>query len=196
MIRTRLTLGVAAAAMLATIGVSADAPPAGPLTAQTLPLSPTVLATVASRPQQLELLVLWRGAPGWYLSGAQQRGASAGEHGGVFQATIAYGAVPLRLSFNPRDSTASIQGSPRSLPAGTNVLLVDEVDSSTGPRLVDMLAVPSDGPVDPRAGTLAPFLKRSPAMVAFLQCNGVTPGSRGDGDRTLRRIVCDELSAP
>jgi hypothetical protein len=195
MIRTHLTLGVVAAAMLATIGASADSQRAGLLTIQTLPLSPSVLATVASRPQGLELLVLWRGAPGWYLSSGQ-RSERVGERGGVLDATIAYGGVTLDLLFNPHESTVSLQGATRSLPTGTNVLLVDEVDARSGPRIVDTLVVPTDGPVDPRAGTLAPFLKRSPAMVAFLQCNGVTPGGRGDGDRMLRRIVCDELSAP
>jgi hypothetical protein len=100
------------------------------VTAQRLPLSPSVLATLANRPQGLELLVLWRGAPGWYLSSGQ-RSARFGEHGGAIETTISYA------------------------------------------RIVDTLAVPSDGPVDPRAGMLAPFLKRSPAMLALLQCDGL-----------------------
>lgn len=196
MTRARFSVEVAALAMLATLGVSAGAPPAaGPLTAQTLPLSPSVLGTLASRPQGLELLVLWRGTPGWYLSGGQ-RSARVGEHDGLLDATIAYGGVTLNFLFNAHNSSITLQGRPRSLPAGTNVLLVDEVNSRTGLRVVDTLAVPSDGPVDPRAHTLAPFLKRSPAMVAFLQCDVGTPGSRGDSDRMLRRIVCDELSTP
>ncbi len=187
MIRTHLTLVVVAAAILATIGVSADAPPAGLVTAQTLPLSPSVLATRANRPQGLELLVLWRGAPGWYLSSGQ-RSARFGERGGAIETTISYGPVTLNLAFNADNSTVWLQGTTRSLPTGTNVLLVDDVATSSGPRIVDTLAVPSDGPVDPRAGTLAPFLKRSPAMLAFLQCDG-------GGDPMLRRIVCDELRA-
>lgn len=71
--------------------------------------------------------------------------------------------------------------------------MVDDVDSKTGPRIVDALAVADAGPVDPRTGTLASFLKRSPTMVAFLRCGARSPASN---DQLLRRIVCDELEQP
>jgi hypothetical protein len=162
-----------------------------PLTAQTLPVSPTVLATVASRPQRLELLVLWRGAAGWYLSGARN-GATYGERGGSVEATITYGGVTLRLSFDAQNCRVTLQGVTRSLPAGTNVLLVDGAESPHGPRIAGTLAVPVAGPIDPRTRTLAPFLKRSPEMMAFLQCDAAT----SDRDRASRGIVCDDQERP
>ncbi len=187
MLRPQFAMRLVAAGIQAASVLSPE-----PLTSQTLPLSPTVLATVASRPHGLEVLVLWRGARGWYMSG-EQRGASYAERAGVVEATIAYGGVTLELAFDARKSIVWLQGAARSGPVGTNVLLIDDVDSRTGPKIVETLAVPAAGPVDPRTGTLAPFVKRAPAIAAFLQCDAARAGGR---DPALRRIVCDELDTP
>src|SRR5690348_11071249 len=117
--RAHFASWVAVAATLTGVRVSGDTP-AGPVTAQTLPLSSSVLATVANR-QQLQLLVLWRGAPGWHLSGDHRQASYSGS-GDVFAATVIYGGVTLRLSFNTRDAKVLLQDKTLSLPAGTNVL--------------------------------------------------------------------------
>jgi hypothetical protein len=52
-----------------------------------------------------------------------------------------------------------------------------------------MLSLPAAaGEVDPRKGSLAPFFKRSPELVAFLQC-----GKAGTGGMSFDRIACGDL---
>jgi hypothetical protein len=121
-----------------------------------------------------------------------RNGATYGERGGSVETTITYGGVTLRLSFDAQNSTATLQGVTRSLPAGTNIVLVDGAESPHGPRIVGTVAVPVAGPIDPRTRTLAPFLKRSPEMMAFLQCDAAT----SDRDRALRGIVSDDQGRP
>ena len=83
-------------------GLQAEQGPSerGPLRAMTQPLSPSVLATVATRNQVLELAVLWRGAPGWFLAGSG-RGASYSEGNATFSAALNYGGLQLSLSYEP-----------------------------------------------------------------------------------------------
>src|SRR5262245_59733843 len=111
-----------------------------PLSAQTQPLSPAVLATMLSRGQELELVVLWRGSPGWFLQGSR-RGASGGESGGIFSGTLNYGGRELRLSFERDRRTASIQGKSVTLPENANVILVDNVDREAGPAVAGLLHI-------------------------------------------------------
>ena len=172
-------------------GLQTHRPQANPVTIQTLPASPSVLATVANRGERLELLVLWRGSPGWFALPSQRR-ASYSETDGVLSAALAYGGLDLRLSFDPAGRTATIQDTRVPLQPDANVLLVDDVDGPKGPRLVRALSVPSGGSsADPSFGTLAPFVKRSEEVVAFLRCDVGTASK--ESDQMVRRILCDDL---
>jgi hypothetical protein len=149
-----------------------------------------VLATVANRGERLELMVLWRGAPGWFTKGTS-RHASYSEQRGVLSATVAYGGAELTLEFDRQGNAVKLRNQSISLAPDTNVLLVDHVDQPGQPS-VEQLTVLADTAIDPRTGTLAPFVKRSEVIMSFLQCDAST--GHPEGDRMLRRIVCNEFA--
>ena len=106
-------------------------------------MSPSVVATwltqrIDDGPEQLELLVLWRGAPGWFLRpGNEVR--SENRSPTVQRHTIVYGEIRLTLDYD--HSTRSVVVDGRTLTLDDhNVILVDEVNSSSGPRVVRTLA--------------------------------------------------------
>jgi hypothetical protein len=192
MIRTR-TLGVVACLCAAWVtweerALSTSVQSATSISAYSMPVSPSVVATVASRGKDLVVLALWRGAPRWY-SGGGHRGASySGGQSGVFGATLEYGDVGLDLSFDPAAHTATIRSVVTKVPPDANVLLIDGVDSRGGPRVSKALRVATgDANLDPRYGSLAPLLGLSPEVVAFLQCNDASYDPRS-------REPCNELN--
>ena len=149
--------------------------------AAALMLSPTVVATwFADQPEgaervQLRLLVLWRGTPAWFLvGGGEVQGGSYRTNGQ--QQTIQYGNVFLRLSFDPKERVAIIQGKRVEL-KDDNVVLVDDVDSPAGPRVVSTMRL---GPAMPgSAGQLGEMLAPNRAIVDYLRCDAQAPGGRG-----------------
>jgi hypothetical protein len=115
----------------------------------------------------LNLMVLWRGSNGWFLkSGA--RGSGGGGTQRTLTARATFGGLDLlaELDFQPRE--ARIQGKPVVLkPADANVILVDGVE---GPDL----RVASTLKIDPAMASdreIEPLFKRSPEVLAFLQCD-------------------------
>jgi hypothetical protein len=75
------------------------------------------------------------------------------------------------VTFDTAVKTGNLQGQTFSLPAGTNVLLVDFVDSSSGPILAGALSL-NRGSTPVTFQNLAPLYSLSPAIVSFLQCDG------------------------
>ena len=171
------------------------------------PVSPSVMATdmcLMSEPGKgtLELLVLWRGGPGWWRKG--NGGASGGGGSGaggsmgagpstmVRSAWVSQGGVNLSVRFEPISRVAWIQDKEVRL-QDANVVLVDGVDSEEGPRVVRILRIAPEfdaandlPPVMLRArppGAQRPstiptqtFIRRSPELVEFLQCGISVPG--------------------
>lgn len=131
--------------------------------------------TWVSRPsgdgRALDLLVLWRGRPGWFF--AQPHTSVTDTHLGVFRKTFSYGDVELALEFTSRTREAVVAGHVLSLEAD-NVVLVDDVDGE--PRIAGRLRIDPALPATP--GMLS-ILGRSPAIIDFLRC-GI---SVGDDDR-------------
>lgn len=101
-------------------------------------VSPAVVATWISQYEpprftELELLVLWRGTPGWFMrsdggestSGSMgppgQSGGVAGERGPVVH-QISFGGLKLVLRFDPQTRSAQIQDREISL-SDANVIL-------------------------------------------------------------------------
>jgi hypothetical protein len=173
---------------LLVVGLQArQRPSEGPLTAQTEPLSPSVLATIATRNQNVELVVLWRGAAGWFLGGS---GRSANYSGGnaTFTAALHYGGIDLSLSYEPARRTARVQGTAVSLPEGANVILVDAVDRGAVPTIAGVVKVDSHFEGNP---TLASLLGGSPEIVSFLRCDAGTPDE--NTNRRIASLICDDL---
>jgi hypothetical protein len=132
-------------------------------------VSPTVFATWITRSagndSHLQLLVLWRGTPGWYfVPGGRIGGASnaAGSHW-----SIEYGDVNLTLDYGAGD-TVAING--REVHLGTdNVVYVDEVDAPTGARVVRTARIPSQMPGAPAQIGLT--IRNVPDLVTYLRCD-------------------------
>jgi hypothetical protein len=169
--------------------VSGQASSRTPLTSLTVGgatsvISPVVVAQwFTSRKagvEELALLVLWRGTPGWFL----QPGGSGGSRASDSPAYtwIKYGEVSLSLDFDVARRIATIQGKTLAL-SDNNVLFVDSVDTPNGPQVAGMMAVPSAMPGS--AGQIAPLLRQSPRIMSFLRCDA--------GNESPRKAVLQPL---
>lgn len=122
----------------------------------------------------LDLLVLWRGTPGWPLQGGQ------GSSGGGGSASSRRG---MNLRFGGRQFYAAYDIGPRRYvledvvkPLGDdNVVLVDDVDSPTGPRVVKTLRV---DPAVPDGRRIDQLIAGSPELVTYLRCDLKAPDPR------------------
>jgi hypothetical protein len=139
-------------------------------------VSPAVVATWIARGQpdgtsRLELLVFWRGTPGWFLRGdssgssGSASGGSADDRGAVVE-RLSFGGIRLDLEYDRSKRGVRIQGHDLAL-EGANVVLVDTVDGEDGPRVsgtreVDPLL--PGGPAEVEA-----IVRRSPELYAFLR---------------------------
>src|SRR5688500_11061362 len=144
-------------------------------------VSPAVVATWIARTEprglpELELLVLWRGTPGWHLRAATSGGTSrvssqsggGGHEGGLHVHHLSFGGIDLSLEFDQRKRVARMQGKVVEL-ASANVILVDEVDGAYGPRIERTLQVDPAFPESP--ARVEEIVRRSPELFSFLRCD-------------------------
>ena len=161
---------------LATL-LAAQGPPSGAPVQQsfrtqsaTQVVSPTVMATwvasVTDGARVLQVLVLWRGTPGWFARGGG--GVSGGGDGRRYTSTLRYGGLELRLEFDSESRLATIQGSRVEL-RDDNVIFVEGVDTPGSLRVVRTLRVDPSMPQSdvPRIDAV---MRRSPEILSFLQC--------------------------
>ena len=189
--------------MLAAALMMAQPFPGSGSTGGTAPVSPSVMATDmcvvdAAGNGTLELLILWRGSPGWFRK--SDGGASGGGQGGTMGPAptpmlrtqwISQGGVNLTVRFDAAARRAWIQDSEIAL-GDANVVLVDSVDSAAGPQVVRTLRIDPEyqttvealpqGPLTARGPRTRPhvvpiqtFIRRSPELVEFLQCDTRLP---------------------
>jgi hypothetical protein len=172
-------------------------------TGGTAPVSPSVMATDmcvvdAAGRGTLELLILWRGSPGWFRksAGAASGGGQSGSMGGgpspmIRSEWMSQGGINLTVRFDPAARKVWIQDKELALDEA-NVVLVDGVDSQEGPHVVRTLRIDPEyqttldvlpgGPMGrgprmrPQAVPAQTFIRRSPELVQFLQCDMSVPG--------------------
>lgn len=157
-------------------------------TGGTAPVSLSVLATQMSVVDTagngtLELLVLWRGTPGWFRkSGGGASGSGGGGSMGagrgpmIRSAWVSQGGVNLSVRFDPVARTAWILDAEIAM-NDANVVLVDDVDSAAGPRVVRTLRIDPAYRTTPATPAMAQlFIRRAPELVEFLQCDAGLPG--------------------
>jgi hypothetical protein len=188
--------------VLAAALMAAQPLPGGGSNGGTVPVSPSVMATqlgsvdVSGR-GTLQLLVLWRGTPGWFLKGGGPSGSGGGGSMGpgsnaTYSQWISQGGVSLTVRFDPVARKAWVQDAEIPLD-DANVVLVDGVDSPAGPQVVRTLridseyettiepppyAFPGRGPqMRPRPVPAHTFIRRSPQLVDFVQCDSQVAGA-------------------
>ena len=141
------------------------------------PVSPSITATWAGRkapgvtdafaPATLDLLVLWRGAPGWHEKSAGQSVESGKGPGIEAIHTVWAGSRKLELRVDSTTNTAHFEGQALSLDA-VNVVMVDNVTSNVrfaGTAWIDPSFTLS-------ADFVSTLVKRSPAVTEFVASPG------------------------
>lgn len=158
----------------------------------TWPISPTVMVTFITRveptrpqpppspppsgPATLELMVLWRGEPGWFMKGGQQSSSGGGDDNGHVNVRLEQAGVVLEVNLDRQSGMAHIGG--REVVLGdANVILVDDVDMPGG------LHVAGTQSVDPRTEALPDgiytVLRGAPDLIPFLRCEARLPDAGG-----------------
>ena len=162
------------------------------------PLSATVIGTYVTRNGELTLIVLWRGSPGWFSRGGSGSGgggggsSSAGREVGSLWFT--QGGKSFSVEFDYTGGIARLLEQEIRLPE-TNVVLVDDVDSASGARIVGRHWVdpklPERPALDPGASAadqslamiasdpILVAIRRDPALGAYLQCDVPVPVPNG-----------------
>ena len=114
----------------------------------------------------LELAVLWRGAPGWFDQGSGHQTGGGGS-GSTLHSQIRYGNISLAFTFNRETRVAGIQGTDLKL-GDANLVLVDNVDGHEGPHVVRAFRV--DPAMPGGVFDIGPALRSSPEALSFLRC--------------------------
>jgi hypothetical protein len=179
--------------------------PGGGSNSGTAPVSPSVMATELGSVDQagrgtLQLLILWRGTPGWFLRGGG--GSSSGGGGSmapgsgmIFSHWISQGGVNLTVRFDPAVRKVWIQDREVGLD-DANVVLVDGVDSPAGPQVVRTLRIDPEYQTTPRGPVPAQtFIRRSPELVEFLQCDVTVPGL-STYEQQMFDLLCTRVKQP
>jgi hypothetical protein len=166
-------------------------------------ISATVVATVCAHldgdAEMLDLLVLWRGRPGWFQPGAGPRGGGGsstfggGQRSRVSQHSV-YGETAIAFDADFEAATVTIGDQAFALATredveGINTLFVDRVDQP-GSRSIATHRLDTRLPlgVDPHV-VLA---QRSRDMLTYLQCGIGMPAASGPRQPAVA-TVCDKL---
>jgi hypothetical protein len=160
----------------------------------TEPVSPVAWATWLVRGEspesrQLEVIVIWRGAPGWFARGTGQRSSSSSSARGHVT-TLTFGDVTLEFELEYATRTAVIQGAKVEI-GDANLILVDGVDEPGGGRVAEMRRIDT-APLEWNSGrpVLTTVLRRHADLVAFLRCDAPMPGGRAQASVD---ILCARL---
>jgi hypothetical protein len=177
---------LAAAYFLATFGRALAMPQRGESierSSSTGLVSPAVVATWMVRrdpnaSSELDLLVLWRGSPGWFLkegaqesSGGSSSSSAGGENDLVFE-RASFGGIRLQVVFDGSKRTALVQDNEVEL-GSDNVILVDDVDGANGPQVARSMKV--DGHFAKEPAEIDEIVSRNPELYEFLRCDARVP---------------------
>lgn len=155
----------------------------------TIPVSAVALASFVTKRDtkylELDLLVLWRGRPGWFMGGDGRRSGGGGSPG-WWSTYFEYNGVSheVQLQYDPR--TAHIDGKPVPL-GGHNVVLIDDADR--GGKMVRLLTVDT---TMTQPGMPGQVIGRSPELRAFVRCDVKVENPR---TQAMFDRLCDQLGS-
>ena len=134
-------------------------------------VSPSVIASAVATGThtgaRLDLLVLWRGSPAWFMKGSGQRSSGGGNECTV-RVSLSRGDLTFSLALDRTTRVLEIQGKTVSM-GQDNVVFVDKVDSPEGPQVVKTLTI--DPVLTEPLIRIQSVLRRSPEILSFLQCD-------------------------
>jgi dienelactone hydrolase len=145
-------------------------------------LSPTVVMTSfiergADGQERLELVVLWRGSPAWFLASGGSNTQSSRSRD-LDRVTFTQGGLAFTLEYNRAKREVVLLGKTIDVSVN-NVVFVDNVDSPAGARVTSQMRVEKVMPG--RGGQIGLVLKQSPQIMNFLRCDAVPASGRGTG---------------
>ena len=123
---------------------------------------------------ELELLVLWRGTPGWFAAGDSGSSGGGGSSRGTWSHRFSEGGHTFEISGDSSARTADILGRTFDLTKG-NAILIDGVDAPEGPRIVGTLLVDTRLPDGTGPNRILPLLGRSKELREYLRCDAPLP---------------------
>jgi hypothetical protein len=143
----------------------------------------------------LDLLVLWRGTPGWFLRGNGTSGDGR-IHGGFGQwqasHSMTYGDITLTLGFkssskdfDPASTIVTVLDRDIAL-QDTNIVLIDGVDSRM-PHIVGMQYVEARFSGRDAVGAV---VKRTPDLFDFLRCDVTLPDPN---QQAMMSLLCGQM---
>lgn len=147
---------------------------------------------------QLKLLVLWQGTPGWFLGPGGV--SDSGPQTAIWHTTITRtlenrvpsgATLTLTLDYDPQRGQVAIQGKWLGL-SGNNVVFVNDVDRSNGVGAIGMMRVPAEMPGS--SGQIGLVLRQSPEIMTFPTCDGTASGDRMQNSR-LARLCLESIGA-
>ena len=160
--------------------------------------SPVVVAswitsTAPAGGEKLDLLVLWRGTPGWFKPTNGRKSAQGGSSpasvtGGPIRQSLRFGDVDLEILFDARARVAQIQGRTVSL-GNDNAVLVDKINESNGFQVVKTASIAPQSPGLPFR--FDDIFRRAPELFDFLGC-AITPDPHPE-KKEISSTVCDRL---
>jgi hypothetical protein len=145
-----------------------------------MPTSASVLVTYRTRSvgdvHELELLVLWRGTPGWWAtnSSGSSGGGSSSSSRGPWSHRFSGGGQTFEISGDTSARTADILGKTIDLTKG-NAVLIDGVDSPNGPQIVGTLVVDPQLPNGAVPNQIPMLLGRVKELREYLRCEAPLP---------------------
>jgi hypothetical protein len=158
-------------------------------------LSPSVIGSKlitreGDGPERLEVLVLWRGSPGWFMrsTGSRRSGSGGGAtRSPLIEFSIFQGGLHLSATFDRATRIVNVLGEEVRL-GNANVVLVDLVDDPAGPRVLKtMTATPRGSSSLPHAAFIS-----TPELLDYLRCLAQIPEPM---NRSPMSFVCAEAIA-
>jgi hypothetical protein len=121
----------------------------------------------------LELLVVWRGTPGWFAKGGKSGSQGSGS-GSTWSHRFSDGGYSFELSGNTNARTADVLGKTYDL-TKSNAILIDGVDSPDGPRIAGTLMFDPRLPNGSDPNQRLMLIGRSKELRDYLRCDTVLP---------------------